>query len=118
MLASARNLLVVRLFVKGDFMRTQEERRHLDEVAVSRQIEIAKTTRSLIPGSEQDRQPHRMAKQHATALRPDHGAANANPRHRSFKAKESLTVQELSAAEAAEKIESVDLMTLPESDDA
>lgn len=90
-------------------MRTQEERRHLDSVAVNRQIQIGKTMGAIERGSNEERQPHRMVKQHATSLAAGHGIASSNPRRKSSKAHESLTVQELSAVEAQEKIEVLDL---------
>lgn len=90
-------------------MRTLEERRHLDSVAVNRQIQIGKTMGAIEPGSNEERQPHRMAKQHAITLASGHNSLSSNPRRKSSKAHESLTVQELSAVEAQEKIEAFDL---------
>lgn len=90
-------------------MRTQEERRHLDSVAVNRQVQIGKTMGAIERGSNEERQPHRMVKQHAVSIAAGNSTLPTNPRRKSSKAHESLTVQELSAVEAQEKIEAADL---------
>lgn len=91
-------------------MRTQEERRHLETLAVDRQVKIGKAMGIIVKGSEEDRQPHRLAKQHASNIITATGAAHSNPRRLSSKAHEKLTVQELSASEAERRIEACDFI--------
>lgn len=91
-------------------MRTQEERRHLETVAVDRQVKIGKAMGIIAKGSEEERQPHRLAKKHASNIVANAVNAHSNPRRLSSKAHEKLTVQELSASEAERRIEACDLL--------
>lgn len=92
-------------------MRTQEERRHLDNVAVNRQLKIGKSMGVVAPDSESARQPHRLAKRHATETVAT-GHLAGNPRRSSTKSHEALTVHELSAVEAERFIERRELASM------
>lgn len=70
-------------------------RRHKTDVAIARQVKIAKQHHSPnTPSSPQEKQPHRMAKHHAMDCGNPKCALCGNPRRVAWFKKERLTAQE------------------------
>lgn len=92
-------------------MRTIQERRHLSQVAVKRQIRIAASYGIVHPSEEVLRQPHRLHKTHLARLgcAIEGARETANPRRRAGRDKDRLKLTELSALERMTSIEMVDL---------
>lgn len=93
---------------RSNGMRTSSERRHLNEVAVQRQLGIGLSMGFLHEKDERVKQPHRLAKYHAANCGVVGCKMCGNPRRQSSKASEKLTIQEQGFIEK-ERIEMSDL---------
>lgn len=92
-------------------MRTIPERRHLDTVAVQRQLKIAGTLSvSNDPHHSQvKREPHRLFKVHMSNVQ-EGGRRSSNPRRWGVNEKDKLTHAELEANQRFKLIETQDLL--------